>query len=51
MYKLKAEDKMAKIKERWDYGIFFGVRRKSGEVWIAADGKVFGVRSVRRIPV
>ena len=42
---------MAKIKERWEYGIFVGVRRKSGEVWIAAGDKVFGVRSVRRIPV
>ena len=28
-----------------------GVRRKSGEGWVSVKDKVFGVRSVRRIPV
>ena len=28
-----------------------GVRRRSGELWIAVKDKVFAVRSVRRIPV
>ena len=48
---LKQTDKMAKIRERWDHGIFVGVRRRSGEVWISTGDKVFGARSIRRISV
>ena len=51
LYKLKADGKMAKIRDRWEYAIFVGVRRRSGEVWLAADGKIFSARSVQRIPV
>ena len=31
--------------------IFVGVRRRSGEVWVAVKGKVLSAWSVRRIPV
>ena len=51
LYKVRPKDKQEKINTRWEYGIFVGVRRKSGEVWISVKDKVFGVRSVRRIPV
>ena len=40
------------MKQRWDYGIFVGVRRRSGEFWVVdKEGKVHSVRSVRRIPL
>ena len=50
LYKVKDGAKMAKARGRWEYAIFVGVRRRSGEVWLAADGKVFNARSLRRIP-
>ncbi len=43
---------MAKMKQRWAYGIFLGVSRKSGEIWTALEnGEVRKARAVRRIPV
>ena len=52
LYKVKPKEKQEKINARWEYGIFVGVRRKSGELWISTEDEgVFGVRSVRRIPV
>ena len=43
--------KMAKMKARWEYGIFVGVRRRSGEFWVVLkSGGMKKVRSVRRIP-
>ena len=52
MWKTRMGEKQAKIRARWAYGIFVGVRRKSGEVWVATeDGGIQKVRSVRRIPV
>ena len=51
LYKVKREAKQAKIRSRWEYGIFVGVRPKSGEVWIATTDATFSVRSVRRLPV
>ena len=50
LYKLKEDGKQAKIRSRWDHGIFVGVRARSGEVWIATSEKTFSVRSVRRLP-
>ena len=50
LYKVKAESKQAKIRARWEYGIFVGVRTQSNEVWIATPEKTFSVRSVRRTP-
>ena len=43
---------MAKMKPKWEYGVFVGVRQKSGEVWaVTKEGKVEAARSVRRIPM
>ena len=50
LWKLPKKDKMAKLRERWCYGIYVGVRRRSGEFWVAdKDGDLHHVRSVRRI--
>ena len=51
MYKVKPKDKMEKINPRWEYGVFVGVRRESGEVWVATKEGMEKARSVRRIPV
>ena len=51
MYKVKPTAKLEKINSRWEFGIFVGVRSRSGEVWIAVKGKVLSARPVRRIPV
>ena len=51
LYKVKPTAKLEKINSRWEFGIFVGVRRRSGEVWVAVKGKVLSARSVRRIPV
>ena len=52
LWKIPKKKKMAKMKQRWAYGIFLGVRRKSGEVWVASEnGEVRKGRAVRRIPV
>ena len=52
LWKLPKQSKMAKMKQRWEYGIFVGVRRRSGELWVVDKvGKVQAVRSVRRIPL
>ena len=42
---------MSKMKPRWEYGIFIGIRQRSGEVWVASEDKISTARSVRRIPV
>ena len=43
-------DKMAKLRSRWAYGIFVGVRRKSGELWVANKrGEIMKARAVKRI--
>ena len=45
------KNKLAKIRSRWEYRIFVGVRRRSGEFWVALkEGGVRAVRTVRRIP-
>ena len=51
LYKKKAKAKMEKINSRWEYGIFVGVRQRSGELWVATQEGVRKVRSVRRIPI
>ena len=41
---------MAKLRSRWAYGIFLGISRKSGEMWIAMkSGEVVKARAVERI--
>ena len=49
LFKVRFKEKMAKIEARWEPGIFVGVRGRSGDFWIAVKGKVFGVRSIRRL--
>ena len=52
LWKLPKQAKMAKFKQRWEYGIFVGVRRRSGEFWVVdTEDKVQAVRSVWRIPL
>ena len=51
LWKKKQKDKMEKINTRWEYGIFVGVRRRSGEVWLATKDGVVRARSIRRIPI
>ena len=52
LWQLPKQAKMAKFKQRWENGIFVGVRRRSGEFWVVdKEGKVQAVRSVRRIPL
>ena len=41
---------MVKISSRWEYGIFVGVRVRSGDLWVATKAGVNKARSVRRIP-
>jgi len=51
MWMKRTKEKMEKINPRWEYGIFVGVRRRSGEVWVATkEGELVSARSVRRIP-
>lgn len=51
LWRKKKADKMAKIRSRWAYGIFVGVRRRSGELWVVnKNGEVMKVRTVKRIP-
>ena len=35
MFKKKPKDKMDKLGSRWEYGIFVGVRPRSGELLVA----------------
>ena len=41
---------LAKLRSKWDYGIFVGVRVRSNEIWVATREKTLKVRSVRRLP-
>ena len=51
LYKVKPTNKMEKINARWEHGFLVGVRRRSGELWVAVKDKVLSVKTVRRIPV
>ena len=51
VWRKKAGQKMNKINSKWDYGIFVGVRQKSGEFWVANESGIHKARSVRRIAV
>ena len=44
LYKVKPQIKNEKINSRWEYGIFIGVSRRSGEPWIVVEDSVFAVR-------
>ena len=52
MWKLKPTGLMQKLETQWHFGLFIGVRQKSGEVIVAADdGEIKMVRTVRRVPL
>ena len=40
---------MDKLSSKWEYGIFVGIRQKSGEIWVADRNGVHKARSVRRL--
>ena len=50
VFKVANGAKMEKLNPRWDFGIFVGVKRSSGELMIARPEGVFTVRSARRLP-
>lgn len=51
LWKKKKGDKQAKLRSRWGHGIFVGVRKRSGEIWVATKkGDIISVRTVKRIP-
>jgi hypothetical protein len=51
LWRKKKGDKQAKLRSRWAYGVFVGVRRRSGELWVVTKaGDVRKVRAVKRIP-
>ena len=51
LFKTRPEGKLCKIRPRWEYGIFVGVRPASNEVWVATASKTIAARSVRRLPL
>ena len=51
LWKTRPKDKLEKLNGKWEYGIFVGVRRRSGEVWVATKDGIEKARSVRRVPV
>ena len=51
LYKVHVGTKLQKIKARWEYGIFVGVRRRSNELMISTPAKILFVRSVKRLPL
>lgn len=52
LWKIRSKSsRLQKIRPRWEYGIFVGVKPRSGELLIATTSGTNSVRSVRRIPV
>jgi hypothetical protein len=51
MVKKFAKTKMEKLNPRWYYGIFVGVKRSSGEIFVSTQDGIKKARSVRRLPV
>jgi hypothetical protein len=51
LWKVRRKNKMAKLDPRWEEGVFVGVRRRSGEVWIATANGLKSARSVKRLPM
>ena len=50
LWRKKKGDNMAKLRSRWAYRIFVGVKRRSGELWIAAKtGEIVKTRAVKRL--
>ena len=51
LFRKRTGQKMEKINERWQYGIFVGIRRKSNEPMIATKKGIVMARAVKRIPI
>ena len=51
LFRRRTGQKMEKLNERWQYGIFVGVRRRSNELMIATKLGIVMARSIKRIPV
>ena len=49
LYKVKPVDKIEKMKPRLAYRIFVGVRKRSGDLWVASPSGVVAARSAKRI--
>ena len=49
LWKVRQRNKLEKLNPRWDYGVFVGVKADSGEIWVATNGGLHAVRSVRRL--
>ena len=39
LYKIRPKEKDQKILDRWQHGIFVGIRRRSGELWILVKAR------------
>ena len=50
LYKVRMRNKFEKIRPRWEFGIFVGIKRSSNEVMIATPKGIEYARSVRRVP-
>ena len=51
LFKRRAGQKKEKMNERWQYGIFVGIRRRSNEPMIATKKGIVMARAVKRIPM
>ena len=52
LWKKRKANKEAKLRSRWAHGIFVGVKKSSGELWVTTKaGGLKNVRAVNRIPV
>ena len=49
LWRKRGGAKLDKINTKWEYGIFVGIRQKSGEIWVADQNGVHKARSVRRL--
>ena len=49
LYKVRRGAKSEKLNSRWEYGIFVGVKKESGELWVATPQGITAARSVKRI--
>ena len=49
MWKRKSKNRLEKLEPRWEFGIFVGVRRRSGEIWVANVNGIQRAQAVRRL--
>ena len=52
LFKKRSESNhLAKMMPRWEYGVFLGVKQRSGELFVMSNTGLEIVRSARRVPV